>query len=65
MINISLDDSKKEMLLPEKKYLNSQSGNPNELSAIEKLTQVGRESTKYNFEEMSLSPDCEKYKSLN
>ena len=60
MINISLDDSKSERLLSDQKYVSQSVSNPNELSAIEKLTQVGREATKYNFEEMSLSPDCEK-----
>ena len=61
MINISLDDSKNERLLVEDKYdTPTPHHNPNELSAIEKLTQVGREATKYNFEEMSLSPDCDK-----
>jgi hypothetical protein len=59
MINISLDDNKNERLLSEQKFAPS-SHNPNELSAIEKLTEVGREATKYNFEEMSLSPDCDK-----
>lgn len=59
MINISLDDNKSERLLNEQKYENTPH-NPNELSAIEKLTQVGREATKYNFEEMALSPDCDK-----
>jgi hypothetical protein len=64
MINISLDDNnKQERLIPEKKFVSSSSANPNELSTIEKLTQIGREATKYNFEEMALSPDCEKYNS--
>lgn len=30
-------------------------------SAIEKLTQVGREATKFEFNDLPLSPDCEKY----
>ena len=59
MINISLDsdNNRKEKLISEEKV---KSSNPNDLSAIEKLTQIGRESTKFNFDEMALSPDCEK-----
>lgn len=61
MINISLDDNKNERLLSEHKFAGSSNSNPNELTSIEKLTQVGRETTKYNFDEIALSPDCEKY----
>lgn len=62
MIDISLDKNsdKNEKLLGEEKFKSGNVGNPNDLSAIEKLTQIGRESTKYNFEEMALSPDCDK-----
>ena len=62
MINIYLDDTKNERLLSnEQKYSAPTSSNSNDLSAIEKLTEVGRESTKYNFEQLILSTDCEKY----
>jgi hypothetical protein len=32
----------------------------NELSVIEKLTQVDREATKFDFDTLNLSPDTEK-----
>lgn len=63
MINISLDNidnNKGERLLSEQKYSVQTNLNSNELSAIEKLTQVGREATKIGFEELALSPDCER-----
>ena len=32
-----------------------------ELSVIERLTEVGREATRFDFDKMSLSPDTEKF----
>ena len=55
MENISLESNNANKSIKEENKLNSQ-----EVSVIEKLTQVGREATKFEFNNLPLSPDCEK-----
>lgn len=56
-----MDSHKTERLLPEQMYSGSTNINSNELSAIEKLTQMGREATKLSFDDLPLSPDCDRW----